>query len=135
MEVNKMFHTFKNKEDRRAFGGSAFIEIQYCKLKPNTRIKKIVSVNAIDNWQNDSLYVYVNDIDEFFSNYKDIFNNGVYNNLKKGEIDIFGINYYSSQQLTEIIDKIEKQKPLDYSVILKWLKQGINYNGFYILGM
>lgn len=130
-----MFHTFKNKEDRRAFGGSAFIEIQYCKLKPNTRIKKIVSVNAIDCWQNDSLYVYVNDIDEFFSNYKDIFNNGVYNNLKKGEIDIFGINYYSSQQLTEIIDKIEKQKPLDYSVILKWLKQGINYNGFYILGM
>lgn len=135
LEVNKMFHTFKNREDRRAFGGSAFIEILYCKLKPNTRIKKIVSINAIDYWQDDSLYVYVDDIEEFFSNYKDIFNNGVYNNLKKGEIDMYGINYYSSQQLNEIIDKIEKQKPLDYSVLLEWLKQGINYNGFYILGI
>lgn len=78
-----MFHTFKNREDRRAFGGSAFIEILYCKLKPNTRIKKIVSINAIDYRQDDSLYVYVDDIEELYSNYKDIFNNGVYNNLKK----------------------------------------------------
>ena len=130
-----MFHTFKSKQDRRAFGGSAFIEIQYCKLKQNTRIKKIVSVRAINYWQDDSLYIYVDDIDKFYSNYKDIFNNGVYNNLGKGEIDLFGINYYSSQQLIEIIDKIEKQKPLDYAVLLEWLKQGMNYNGFYILGI
>ena len=130
-----MFHTFKSKQDRRAFGGSVFIEIQYCKLKQNTRIKKIVSVRAINYWQDDSLYIYVDDIDKFYSNYKDIFNNGVYNNLGKGEIDLFGINYYSSQQLIEIIDKIEKQKPLDYAVLLEWLKQGMNYNGFYILGI
>ena len=130
-----MFHAFESKEDRRIFGGSAFIEIQYCKLKHNARIKKIVSINAIDNWQDDSLYVYVDDIDEFYNNYRDIFNYWVYNNLKKGEIDLYGINYYSPQQLIEIIDKIEKQKPMDYAVILEWLKQGTNYNGFYILGI
>ena len=130
-----MFHSFENREARRAFGGSAFIEIQYCKLKPSTRVGKTVSLRSIDNWKDDSLYVYANDIDVFYSNYKDIFCNGVYNNTKIGEIDLFGINYYSPEQLTEIIDKIEKQKPLDYEVLLKWLKNGIDYNGVYILGI
>ena len=130
-----MFHSFKSKEERRKFGGSAFIEIQYCKLKQSTSIKKIVSLHALNDWQDDSLYVYVDDIDKFYSRYKEIFNDGIYNNLKRGEVDIFGINYYSPQQVIEIIDKIEKQKPLDYAVILEWLKQGINYNGIYILGI
>lgn len=130
-----MFHSFKNKDERRQFGGSAFIEIQYCKLKSKTRIKKIVSIRSVDNWQDDSLYIHVADIEDFYSNYKDIFIDGTYNNLKKGEIDLYGINYYSPQQLIEIIDRIEKLKPQDYKIILKWLKQGFNYNGFYILGI
>ena len=88
-----MFHSFKSKEERRKFGGSAFIEIQYCKLEQSASIKKIVSLHALNDWQDDSLYVYVDDIDEFYSNYKEIFNDGIYNNLKKGEVDIFGINY------------------------------------------
>ena len=130
-----MFQSFKNEEDRREFGGTAFIEIQYCKLKQNTQIKKIVSLRAIDYWQDDSLYVYVDDINAFFNNYKDILNGGIYGNLKSGEVDLYGVNYYSPQQLTEIIDKIEKQKPLGYEAFLEWLKRGINYNGFYILGI
>lgn len=130
-----MFHHFESKEARSAFGGSAFIEIQYCNLKQNTPIKKIVSLGAIDNWKNDSLYVYVDDIDDFYSNYKDIFCDGVYNNLKNGEVDLFGINYYSSKQILKIIDKIERQKPLDYTVLSEWLKKGSNQNGIYILGI
>lgn len=130
-----MFHHFESKEARRAFGGSAFIEIQYCNLKQNTPIKKIVSLRAIDNWKNDSLYIYIDDIDDFYSNYKDIFCDGAYNNLKNGDIDLFGINYYSPKQIIEIIDKIEKQKPSDYAVLLEWLKKGINRNGIYILGI
>lgn len=35
-----MFYRFENQEMRRNFGGSAFIEIQYCKLKPETKTKK-----------------------------------------------------------------------------------------------
>ncbi len=77
----------------------------------------------------------MDDIENFYSNYKDIFIDGTYNNLKKGEVDLYGINYYSPQQLIEIIDRIEKLKPQDYKIILKWLKQGLNYNGFYILGI
>ena len=130
-----MFHSFESREARMAFGGFAFIEIQYCKLKQNIPTKKIVSLRAIENWKDDSLYVYVDDMDEFFSDYKDIFCDGVYSNFKKGNIDLFGINYYSPNQLTEIIDKIEKRKPSDYVVLLEWLKQGINYNGIYILGI
>ena len=130
-----MFHSFESRDARRAFGGSAFIEIQYCKLKPDTRIEEIVSLRAIEYWKDDSLYVYADDIDEFYSAYKDVFCNGFYNNKKMGEIDLFGANYYSSKQLIEIIDKIEKQKTLDYEVLLEWLKKGLDYNGFYILGI
>lgn len=36
-----MFHTFNDTEERRQFGSSAFIELQYCKLKANTKLKKI----------------------------------------------------------------------------------------------
>ena len=52
-----------------------------------------------------------------------------------GEIDLFGINYYSPQQLAEIIEKTQKQKPLGFDVLLDWLKKAIEYNGFYILGI
>lgn len=92
-------------------------------------------MRVIDNWQNDSLYVYVDDIDVFYTNYKDIFVDGRYNNMKMGEIDLFGINYYSPQQLAEIIEKTQKQKPLGFDVLLDWLKKAIEYNGFYILGI
>ena len=27
-----LFHTFKSQEERRKFGGSAFIEIQFCNM-------------------------------------------------------------------------------------------------------
>ena len=40
LEYSGMFYSFKNKDERRQFGGSAFIEIQYCKLKSKTKIKK-----------------------------------------------------------------------------------------------
>jgi hypothetical protein len=130
-----MFHSFESQEERQAFGGSAFIEIQYCRLKPTASIREIVSPRVKNDWKDNSLYVYADDMDEFYSNYKDIFCDGAYSNTKKGNIDLFGINYYSPKQLAEIIDKIEKQKPLDYEILLEWLKHGINYNGIYILGI
>ena len=52
-----LFHTFNSQEERRAFGGSMFIELQFCKLPVGTKNKKIISVDSIVNWQNDSLYV------------------------------------------------------------------------------
>ena len=77
----------------------------------------------------------IKDIEKFYLDYKEIFNNGIYNNLKQGTIDLFGINYFGLKQIDQIISKIQKVKPLDYEIFLKWLKDAKNYNGFYILGI
>lgn len=37
-----IFHSFKNQNARRTFGGSAFIEIQYCTQKSGTELKKLL---------------------------------------------------------------------------------------------
>ena len=126
-----IFHSFKNQNARRTFGGSAFIEIQYCTQKSGTELKKIV--NTSRHWIDNSLYIYFDDIDSFFANYKKIFYEGTYQNLHSGEVDIFGINYYSSEQLKNILFKISHH--WYYMVILEWLKNGENFNGFYILGI
>lgn len=130
-----MFYSFEEKNEKWGTKSTSFIEIQYCKLNPKTPLKKIVSVNEVEGWKNDSLYVATGDMDEFNENYKDIFCDGVYNNLKRGVVDFFGINYYSPEQLREMIRKIQEQKPLHYEVLLEWLKEGLNYNGIYILGL
>lgn len=47
-----LFHTFNSQEDRRKYGGSAFIEMQFCVLPAGTGIKNIVAVDKIQNWLN-----------------------------------------------------------------------------------
>ena len=131
----KIFHSFANQEERQNFGGTAFMELQYCTLRPETEIKKIVGVGAHGNWMDSSLYIYLDDIESFCLNYGDIFYGGTYNNLHKGRLDINGINYYTPAQAKEILLKIEGKKPLDYEVISEWLKNGKQYNGFYVLGV
>ena len=130
-----IFHSFANQEERENFGGTAFMELQYCTLRPETEIKKIVGVGAHGNWMDSSLYIYLDDIECFCSNYGDIFYGGTYNNLHQGRLDINGINYYTPAQAKEILLKIEGKKPLDYEVISEWLKNGKQYNGFYVLGV
>ena len=130
-----LFHTFSSQEERREFGGSYFIEIQYCRLSQGTEIERIVSVDAIEHWKNDSLYIYGDDDNEFILHYGKIFTGGIYNNLKFGMIDICGINYYSLQQTHLILERIKKAKPLDYQVLLNWLEKIKENIGFYILGL
>ena len=130
-----LFHSFNNQDERRAFGGSDFLELQFCKLKKGTNIKSIVSTRNIIDWCNDSLYVYGDDTEVFYKYYKDVFKNGVYNNLKSGDIDFFGINYYSTDQVNEMIKIIEEKKPEEYTVLLLWLNKAKEFNGVYILGV
>ena len=120
-----MFHIFKDQNERIEHGGTAFIELQYCKLKPDTKLNIITSFRSIRHWHDDSLYVYVTDIDNFLDKYNDIFQG----------VDFSGINYYSPSQINEIIAKLESKKPVDYSVLLEWLQQGVEHNGIYILGI
>lgn len=128
-----LFHTFNSQDERREFGGSAFIEIQYCKLPADTKLKKIVASKSINNWQNDSLYV--NNEELFYEEYSSIFDRGVYNNLKTGVVDIFGINYYNTQLVDAILEHLEKEKPTEWDVLTSWLKKAKYFNGFYILGL
>lgn len=128
-----LFYTFNSQEERSKFGGSAFIEIQFCKMKFGTKIKELVDIDSF--WQNDSLYIYLDDIENFIEEYGDIFNYGTYANLKTGIVDIYGINYYNPDLIEIMIAKILENKPTNYKILIKWLKKAKNYNGFYILGL
>ena len=129
-----MFHFFDSQEERRNFGGSAFIEIQFCKLPSGTTTKKLVAISNIKHWQNDSLYI-IDDENAFYQEYSHIFNCGLYNNLKTGIVDIYGINYYAPSLIESIIEKLQKEKPADYEALIEWLTKSEEYNGFYILGI
>ena len=109
--------------------------MQYCRWKPGTEIERIISVDAIENWKDDSLYIYGDDDNKFISHYGNIFTGGVYNNGKSGVVDIYGINYYS-QELTELIlEQVKGMKLFNDPILLGWLETAKKYNGFYILGL
>ena len=127
-----LFHIFDSQEKRRDYGSSAFIEMQFCKLPAETKLKSIVSTDGIQNRQHDSLYI--DDYNAFYQEYSRIFTCGTYNNLKSGVVDIFGINYYAPEYIDPIIEKIHKEKPMDYEPLADWLNNAKEYNGFYILG-
>jgi len=120
-----LFRTFHSQEERRAYGGSAFVELQFCKLPVGTNEKKIVAVSSIDHWQNDSLYIHMNDIELFYREYRSVF----------GDIDLWGINYYAPAKIQPFIEIIRAKKPADHAVLIDWLHKAKNYNGFYILGI
>lgn len=130
-----LFHMFSSQQERRNFGGSDFIELQYCKLPQGSKAEEAVSIDKIPHWKNDSLYVSGDDINLFYENYSKIITGGLYNNGKSGGMDLLGINYYSQEQAVLIMERIEDEKPPEYEILLRWLKSGINYTGFYVLGL
>ncbi len=128
-----LFHNSDYCKARREYGNSAIIEMQFCKFPVGTDIKKIVSVDSIKHWQNDSLYI--DDENIFFDEYKNIFNCGIYANLQSGVVDICGLNYYSPELTIKIIEKINAEKSVGYEILSEWLNIAKSYNGFYILGI
>lgn len=126
-----LFHIFNSQRERRECGGSCFIELQFCSLPKGTPIETLV--NSDVHWQDDSLYV--DDENKFYKEYSSVFDCGVYNNLSSGTVDVYGLNYYSPEKTDIIIDKLGREKPCDYQMLLDWLKKSKEYNGFYILGI
>ncbi len=116
----------------KKYGGSDYIEIQYCRL--SSSLKTIVSVDSIRFKKEDSLFVRGDDMDLFYEQYCGIFGNGFYNNEKCGTMDLCGINYYPPASVTVILKELMTQKPLDYETLADWLKQASETNGIYILG-
>ncbi len=128
-----LFHRFQSQEERRSFGGSGFIELQFCKLPPGTTVKRLVAVDSITYWQNDSLYVA--DENQFYEMYSPVFTGGVYNNLQSGPVDIYGINYYPPSTIAPIVEQLRRDYRQEHEPLLQWLNQAKGYNGFYILGI
>ncbi len=114
---------------------TVFIEIQYCKLRASKSIKKKVAVRNMKYRLLDSLYIHSSDIEKFYDEYGEIFVDGTYNNQKTGFIDPYGINYFQKNQINDFINHMLESKPTDYKIMIEWLKQALEFNGFYILGI
>lgn len=130
-----MFHTFSSQTERRKFGGSDFLEIQFCRMPQKTEVAVITAVDSINHRLDDSLYVSGDDDRAFIQEYGNIFDCGIYNNLETGTIDPYGINYYGADSIDMIIAKLLEIKPTDYEKLVEWLNTAKKYNGFYILGV
>ncbi len=128
-----MFITFHSQKERSGYGGTCFIELQYCKYPAGTDIEQIVK--DTDFWQNDSLYIEEKDHASFYTHYKDIFGSGIHYDLSEGYFDIWGITYYGPEWMDEISERALTQKPEDYAILLKWLARAKEHNGFYIVGV
>ena len=130
-----LFHSFSSQTERREYGGSDFIELQCCRLKRGTSIKKIISVDHIEHWRSDSLYLSGDKMDRFLFLYSDIFNQGIYNNGKRGSVDLFGINYYPPELEEAIIKRLRERNSDDDRILTDWLLTANEHNGLYILGV
>ena len=130
-----LFHSFSSQTERREYGGSDFIELQCCRLKRGTSIKKIISVDHIEHWRSDSLYLSGDKMDRFLFLYSDIFNQGIYNNGKSGLVDLFGINYYPPELEEAIIKRLRERNSDDDRILTDWLMTANEHNGLYILGV
>ena len=130
-----LFHMFSSQAERRKFGGSDFIEIQFCRMPQNVEVEKIIAVDCINHWRDDSLYVSGDDDGAFVEEYGSILGQGIYNNLESGPIDPCGINYYGPDAIDPIIAKLLHIRPTDYERLVAWLNTAKEYNGFYILGV
>lgn len=130
-----MFYSFASQTERRKFGGSDFVEIQFCKMPLKTKIETVVAVDSITYWLDDSLYVSGDDANAFLKEYSCIFDCGIYNNLEIGMVDLWGINYYRPELTETIITRLLAVKPTDYEKLLEWMDTAKKHNGFYILGV
>ena len=130
-----LFYSFSSQTERRESGGSNFIEFQCCKLKRGTSIKKIISVDHIEHWKNNSLYLSGDNMEEFLLLYSDIFNKGIYNNGKSGAVDLFGINYYPPELEKAIVNRLRERNSEDDRILTDWLMTADEHNGLYILGV
>lgn len=129
-----LFHTFHSQAERRAFGGGDFVELQYCRLPEGTSLRDILSIDVIEDWKDDSLYIFGDDMDLFYQNYGDIITDGVYCNGDRGPMDLVGVNFYTRDQGAAMIKQLVEEKPPEYQILCRWLQAGAQYLGFYLLG-
>ena len=125
-----LFYSFESQEERNRAGG-CLVEMQFCRWPNDTELEKLVGY--YDLWKLDSLYFY--DESPFYREYGHIFNCGMYANGERGSVDLYGINYYAPSLVDSIIEKVLADKPMEYEILVDWLRKAKQYNGFYIYGI
>ncbi len=111
-----MFLKFGSQEERSAYGGSCFVEIQYASAKRR----------RVTHWALSSLYVHGNDMEAFFNEYAVI--------LPDGDLmDLYGINHYDPAKTQIVLERLREMQPTDYVILEEWLSHATH--GFYILGI
>lgn len=130
-----LFHVFPSQEERRAFGGGDFVEFQYCRLKPGTSMEELLSLEWLDHWEDDSLYVRGDDWGAFYAAYGALITGGTYQNLECGPLDWCGVNYFTPEQRDEFMTRMEAERPPEYETLLEWFRRGPRSSGFYVLGL
>ncbi len=128
-----MFLKFRTQKERREYGGTDFVELQYCKMPQDTTPEDIVKLDNLENWKEDSLYVA--DYRSFRRKYGIYFQNALHEDLSRGALDLYGINYYSLNQVQEILKILREKEPEDYETLCEWLDQESDICGIYILGV
>ena len=111
--------------------GSAYFEFQYCKKEWN--IKKLLK-KGYSFKEKDSLLVHVSSDSDFFKNYADYLNSS---NSPDGMMELYvGVNYYTKEQTSVIVEQIKKDKPQEFETLVAWLEKAVtDYNGFFFLGV
>lgn len=114
-----MFLKFESQDERREYGGSCFVEFQFCMMPEGTQQDRIF--HSIDHWRDDSLYVHGDS--PLFSIYKEILGTGIHPNMTEGYFDYYGVTYYAPDKIEPIIGRLLSAKPEGYDVLNKWLEK------------
>jgi len=125
-----MFIKYSQKSKR-----SDYLEFQICEMDIETDINEIISVRNIVHWKESSLYVNVDDCDNFINEYGEYFHGGIQGNASRSEIDIYGINYFTLDKTVKILKDISLNQPRDFQILIEFLKKARLENGFYVLGI
>jgi len=112
-----------------------YIEFQICKSNLDEKIESLIKVPNISFNAESSLYLDFVDYEKFLKEYGTYFNNGVHSNLEEGQLDPYGVNYFSLDKTMKIIELISKDKPFEFEKIITFLLDAIDNNGFYVLGI
>jgi len=108
--------------------GSDYIEFQFVK-----NVKK--PFKKIDNFKDDSLYVYSDDINCFLETYGDLFKNCISPDGSDRFCD-FGVNYYTPEMAKTIFDKLKDLSVIGSEKLIVWLEKAVsNGDGIYVLGI
>jgi len=126
-----MFLQFQSQEERRKYGGSCFIELQFCRAAEDAPVSELF--RHYDHWQNDSLYVQGDS--PLYTVYGEVFGNGLHPNMTESPLDMWGVTYYRRDQIDGIIARAEQRRPEGFEMLTAWLLEAKQYTGFYIFGV